>query len=162
MATVHTLEQVEATLSRIQTHKGVQGTFLHYQPFQSRGLWKCKVGCTWYIYQEHSANNRYHVYSFSLLIISFWNGRIAGSRWLNSLWNEPGVLIATHEGVVVRSTLDNIQTQQLSTLIPQLAARTKSVVRDLDPEVSYHSSHQHDLQHAHCPFIARTSSISFA
>ncbi|KAJ3183031.1 Dynein light chain roadblock-type 2 [Geranomyces variabilis] len=45
-----------------------------------------------------------------------------------------GIVIATHEGSVIRSTLDNIQTQQISTLVTQLAARGKSVVRDLDPE----------------------------
>ncbi|OAJ45312.1 dynein light chain roadblock-type 2 [Batrachochytrium dendrobatidis JEL423] len=46
----------------------------------------------------------------------------------------PGIVIATHEGSVIRSTLDNIQTPQISTLVVQLAARGKSVVRDLDPE----------------------------
>lgn len=46
-----------------------------------------------------------------------------------------GIVIATHEGSVIRSTLDNIQTPQISTLVTQLAARSKGVVRDLDPEV---------------------------
>ena len=45
-----------------------------------------------------------------------------------------GIVIATHEGSVIRSTLDNIQTPQISTLVTQLAARSKGVVRDLDPE----------------------------
>jgi len=45
-----------------------------------------------------------------------------------------GIVVATHEGTVVRSTLDNIQTQQISTLVTQLAARGKGVVRDIDPE----------------------------
>ncbi|KAJ3300273.1 Dynein light chain roadblock-type 2 [Borealophlyctis nickersoniae] len=45
-----------------------------------------------------------------------------------------GIVVATHEGTVLKSTLDNIQTQQISTLVTQLAARGKSVVRDLDPE----------------------------
>ncbi|KAL2912916.1 Dynein light chain roadblock-type 2 [Polyrhizophydium stewartii] len=45
-----------------------------------------------------------------------------------------GIVIATHEGSVIRSTLDNIQTPQISTLVTQLASRGKSVVRDLDPE----------------------------
>lgn len=48
-----------------------------------------------------------------------------------------GILITTHEGTVIRSTLDNIQTQQYSNLIPQIAATAKSAVRDLDPEVNY-------------------------
>ena len=46
-----------------------------------------------------------------------------------------GIMIATHQGSVIRSTLDNIQTPQISTLVTQLALRAKSVVRDLDPEV---------------------------
>ncbi|KAI8804141.1 hypothetical protein BJ742DRAFT_776426 [Cladochytrium replicatum] len=45
-----------------------------------------------------------------------------------------GIVIATHDGTVVRSTLDNIQTQQYSTLVTQLATKGKGVVRDLDPE----------------------------
>ncbi|TPX44072.1 hypothetical protein SeLEV6574_g04729 [Synchytrium endobioticum] len=45
-----------------------------------------------------------------------------------------GIVIATHEGTVIRSTLDNIQTQQYSTLVSQLAAKAKASVRDLDPE----------------------------
>ncbi|KAI9197415.1 uncharacterized protein BJ171DRAFT_520213 [Polychytrium aggregatum] len=45
-----------------------------------------------------------------------------------------GIVIANHEGSVIRSTLDNIQTQQYSTLVTQLASKAKGVVRDLDPE----------------------------
>ncbi|KAJ3415592.1 Dynein light chain roadblock-type 2 [Chytridiales sp. JEL 0842] len=45
-----------------------------------------------------------------------------------------GIVITTHDGSVIRSTLDNIQTQQYSTLVTQLAAKGKGVVRDLDPE----------------------------
>ena len=46
-----------------------------------------------------------------------------------------GIVVATHEGSVIRSTLDNIQTPQIATLVTQLAAKGKGVVRDLDPEV---------------------------
>ena len=46
-------------------------------------------------------------------------------------------MIATHEGSVIRSTLDNIQTPQIATLVTQLAAKGKGVVRDLDPEVGF-------------------------
>jgi len=35
----------------------------------------------------------------------------------------------------VKSTLDNIQTQQYSTLITQLTEKAQNVVRDIDPEV---------------------------
>lgn len=35
---------------------------------------------------------------------------------------------------MIRSTLDNIQTQQYSTLVTQLAVKARDVVRDLDPE----------------------------
>ncbi|KAI8910910.1 hypothetical protein EDD86DRAFT_182449, partial [Gorgonomyces haynaldii] len=45
-----------------------------------------------------------------------------------------GIVIATHEGSVIRSSLDNIQTPQIATLVTQLATRGKGVVRDLDPE----------------------------
>jgi dynein light chain roadblock-type len=45
-----------------------------------------------------------------------------------------GIIITSHEGTVIRSSLDNIQTQQYSTLVTQLAIKGKSVVRDLDPE----------------------------
>jgi predicted regulator of Ras-like GTPase activity (Roadblock/LC7/MglB family) len=44
-----------------------------------------------------------------------------------------GIIITSHEGTVIRSSLDNIQTQQYSTLVTQLAIKGKSVVRDLDP-----------------------------
>lgn len=40
-----------------------------------------------------------------------------------------GIIITTHDGTVIRSSLDNIQTQQYSTLVAQLAVRGKSVVR---------------------------------
>ncbi|KAJ3131744.1 hypothetical protein HK100_006057 [Physocladia obscura] len=46
-----------------------------------------------------------------------------------------GIVICGHDGSVIRSTLDNIQTQQYSTLVTQLAAKGKGVVRDLDPEM---------------------------
>ena len=45
-----------------------------------------------------------------------------------------GIVIVSHEGVVIRSTLDNSQTQQYSMLISQLSVRGKSIIRDLDPE----------------------------
>ncbi len=35
----------------------------------------------------------------------------------------------------MKSTLDNIQTQQYSTLITQLTEKAQNVVRDIDPEV---------------------------
>jgi len=46
-----------------------------------------------------------------------------------------GIVIVNHEGSVVKSTLDNIQTQQYSTLITQLTEKAQNVVRDIDPEV---------------------------
>ncbi|KAL6600954.1 hypothetical protein U3516DRAFT_911201 [Neocallimastix sp. 'constans'] len=45
-----------------------------------------------------------------------------------------GIVIVNHEGSVVKSTLDNIQTQQYSTLITQLTEKAQNVVRDIDPE----------------------------
>ena len=38
-------------------------------------------------------------------------------------------------GVVIRSSMDNVLTIQYSTLMSQLAAMARGVVRDLDPEV---------------------------
>jgi dynein light chain roadblock-type len=34
-----------------------------------------------------------------------------------------GIVVTTHEGSVIRSSLDNIQTPQISTLVTQLAIR---------------------------------------
>ncbi|KAJ3380080.1 hypothetical protein HDU92_006208 [Lobulomyces angularis] len=48
-----------------------------------------------------------------------------------------GIVITDHSGAILRSTLDNIQTQQYSTLVTALACKSKSVVRDyykVDPE----------------------------
>mmetsp|Transcript_30848 Transcript_30848/g.71651 ORF Transcript_30848/g.71651 Transcript_30848/m.71651 type:complete len:101 (+) Transcript_30848:84-386(+) len=45
-----------------------------------------------------------------------------------------GILIVNSEGVPIRSTLDSRQTLQYSALISQLAAKARSVVRDLDPQ----------------------------
>ncbi|KAJ3408379.1 Dynein light chain roadblock-type 2 [Chytriomyces hyalinus] len=65
----------------------------------------------------------------SILISKRWQlTRIQGHKGVH------GLVIATHDGSVIKSTLDNIQTQQYSTLVTQLAAKGKGVVRDLDPE----------------------------
>jgi hypothetical protein len=39
------------------------------------------------------------------------------------------------EGIPIRTTLDNDKTIQYAALITQLAAKARSVVRDLDPQV---------------------------
>ncbi|RKO96254.1 hypothetical protein CAUPRSCDRAFT_12052 [Caulochytrium protostelioides] len=44
------------------------------------------------------------------------------------------VVLAQDSGNVIRTTLDNIQTQQYASLVTGLASRGKSVIRDLDPE----------------------------
>jgi dynein light chain roadblock-type len=44
-----------------------------------------------------------------------------------------GIVIVNSEGVAIRSTLDSKLTLQYSSLISQLAAKAKSIVRDLDP-----------------------------
>jgi dynein light chain roadblock-type len=46
-----------------------------------------------------------------------------------------GVVILNCEGIPIRTTLDNNETAQYSALITQLAAKAKSVIRDLDPQV---------------------------
>ncbi|KXS21239.1 roadblock-type dynein light chain [Gonapodya prolifera JEL478] len=45
-----------------------------------------------------------------------------------------GIVIVNSEGIPIRSTIDNNLTIQYSALITQLAAKAKSVVRDLDPQ----------------------------
>lgn len=48
-----------------------------------------------------------------------------------------GIVIVNSEGVPIRSTLDLRFTLQYSALISQLTAKARSVVRDLDPQVSF-------------------------
>lgn len=43
-------------------------------------------------------------------------------------------MIVNSEGVPIRSTLESRHTLQYSALISQLAAKARSVVRDLDPQ----------------------------
>ena len=45
-----------------------------------------------------------------------------------------GIVIVNSEGIPIRTTLDNSLTVQYSALITQLAAKARSVVRDLDPQ----------------------------
>eukprot|EP00913_Durusdinium_trenchii_P031842 g29820.t1 len=45
-----------------------------------------------------------------------------------------GIVIVNSDGVPMRSTLDSKQTLQYSALISQLAAKARSVVRELDPQ----------------------------
>jgi len=45
-----------------------------------------------------------------------------------------GVVILNCDGIPIRTTLDNNETAQYSALITQLAAKAKSVIRDLDPQ----------------------------
>jgi dynein light chain roadblock-type len=46
-----------------------------------------------------------------------------------------GIVIVNHEGIPIRTTLDNNETAQYSALITQLTAKAKSTIRDLDPQV---------------------------
>eukprot|EP00296_Roombia_truncata_P002317 JP438262.1.p1 GENE.JP438262.1~~JP438262.1.p1 ORF type:complete len:98 (-),score=17.90 JP438262.1:174-467(-) len=45
-----------------------------------------------------------------------------------------GVIIVSNEGIPIRTNLDAAETQQYAALITQLAAKTRSCVRDLDPQ----------------------------
>merc|ERR1711970_1411641 len=45
-----------------------------------------------------------------------------------------GVIVVNNEGIPIRTTLDNSTTVQYSGLIHQLAAKSRSCVRDLDPQ----------------------------
>ncbi len=60
---------------------------------------------------------------------------IKASKVRKSVGKTKGLVIASHEGSIIRSTLDAIQTPQITHLVIQLAAKGKGVVRDLDPEV---------------------------
>ena len=46
-----------------------------------------------------------------------------------------GIVIVNADGIPIRSTLENSLTVQYAALITQLAAKAKSCVRDLDPQV---------------------------
>ncbi|EER11446.1 roadblock, putative [Perkinsus marinus ATCC 50983] len=45
-----------------------------------------------------------------------------------------GIVIVNHEGVPIRSTLEQKYTLQYSALISQLTQKAKSMIRDLDPQ----------------------------
>lgn len=45
-----------------------------------------------------------------------------------------GVIIVNHQGVALRSTLDDALTKQYSDLIPSLSDLARNLVRDLDPQ----------------------------
>ena len=45
-----------------------------------------------------------------------------------------GIVIVNAEGVAIRSSLDSVQTKKYAQHITSLAAKARSVVRDLDPQ----------------------------
>eukprot|EP00053_Salpingoeca_punica_P007620 m.69409 g.69409 ORF g.69409 m.69409 type:complete len:99 (+) comp14245_c0_seq2:89-385(+) len=45
-----------------------------------------------------------------------------------------GIVVVNKEGIAIRSTLDQASTVMYSSLISQLAAKARSVVRELDPQ----------------------------
>jgi dynein light chain roadblock-type len=45
-----------------------------------------------------------------------------------------GVIIVNHEGIPIRSTMDNSTTVQYSGIINQLTSKARSSVRDIDPQ----------------------------
>ncbi|CAG5097358.1 unnamed protein product [Oikopleura dioica] len=45
-----------------------------------------------------------------------------------------GLIVIDKEGIPMRTTLDNSTTVQYAGLITQLAAKARSVVRDIDPQ----------------------------
>tara|TARA_B110001452_G_C15051883_1_gene367328 strand:+ start:144 stop:446 length:303 start_codon:yes stop_codon:yes gene_type:complete len=53
---------------------------------------------------------------------------------INSHKGVQGIVIVNSEGIPIRSTLDNAQTNQCAGLLTQLAHKARSVVRDLDPQ----------------------------
>eukprot|EP00435_Cladocopium_sp_Y103_P072587 s164_g40.t1 len=62
--------------------------------------------------------------------------RDAGQETLNRIKTHRGVVgivIVNSDGAPIRTTLDKKQTEQYAELVSQLAAKARSVVRDLDP-----------------------------
>jgi dynein light chain roadblock-type len=58
---------------------------------------------------------------------------------LKRLQNHPGVkgvLIVNHDGIPIRTTLEQATTVQYAGLITQLCSKARSAVRELDPHVS--------------------------
>ncbi|XP_060074479.1 dynein light chain roadblock-type 2-like [Ylistrum balloti] len=45
-----------------------------------------------------------------------------------------GIVIVNHEGIPIRTTLDNSVTVQYAGLFHQLTQKARSVVRDIDPQ----------------------------
>ncbi|MEW5319382.1 MAG: hypothetical protein WDW38_010539 [Sanguina aurantia] len=45
-----------------------------------------------------------------------------------------GIIVLSHEGITLRSTLDDALTKQYADMIPSLAALARNMVRDLDPQ----------------------------
>jgi dynein light chain roadblock-type len=45
-----------------------------------------------------------------------------------------GIVIVNMEGIPIRTTLDHDRTIQHAALLTQLAAKARSVIRDLDPQ----------------------------
>jgi dynein light chain roadblock-type len=45
-----------------------------------------------------------------------------------------GLIVVNHEGIPIKTTLDNSTTTQYASLLQQLTAKARSVVRDIDPQ----------------------------
>ncbi|RDD43081.1 Dynein light chain roadblock-type 2 [Trichoplax sp. H2] len=45
-----------------------------------------------------------------------------------------GIIVVNNEGIPIRTTMDNSTTTQYSSLLHQLAAMARGVVRDVDPQ----------------------------
>lgn len=56
--------------------------------------------------------------------------RLAGHKGVE------GIVVVNMEGIPIRTTLDHERTVQHAALITQLTAKAKSVIRDLDPQVT--------------------------
>uniref|UniRef100_A0A9L0SKK0 Dynein light chain roadblock-type 2 n=2 Tax=Equus TaxID=9789 RepID=A0A9L0SKK0_HORSE len=103
------MAEVEETLKRIQTHKGVIGTMVvNAEGFCGNSATPSKTGCPRdFIEALHSfplaAATKYHT--------------------LDGL-----------KGIPIRTTLDNSTTVQYAGLLHQLTMKARSTVRDIDPQ----------------------------
>lgn len=49
-----------------------------------------------------------------------------------------GILVVNNEGIVIKSTFDQLQSDLHASLLTQLADKARSVVRELDPQNDIH------------------------
>eukprot|EP00727_Mastigamoeba_balamuthi_P001672 m51a1_g11501 putative dynein light chain roadblock-type 2-like (160) ;mRNA; r:2678-4989 len=122
------MSEVEETLKRIESHKGVVGVVI----VNSAGV------------PIRSTLDNTETQQYAALVTQLASKARSTVRDLDPSVEETlkrieshkgvvGVVIVNSAGVPIRSTLDNTETQQYAALVTQLASKARSTVRDLDP-----------------------------